>query len=341
MEAWDAAVDVSNVCWDEQLPPRGVRAPVWGRLRLVLGAWNRAHASGARFDLVADAALERDLDDTREFGRLLAVGELAVVPHADTEILDLAREHSLHVLTRDRFLQHRSVHPWIVEQPERFHRWQYSGGKVTIVPLGIQRYQPPVTSPSAGDAGASQRGHGRLDPADSRYRAILAVRWECAATGCAARGVLRVLPRVTGTGEPRCPVCGGPLKARGQRGRVQAIIVADCATETEIVRLVLEPGVSTTIGSAPAPKVLGLLPYAAPEFRGGVGRLSRQHAALRVEEPRPGLRRMVVTDLWSGSGTSVVHPPGRPKPADPGREVPVMNRGQIILGGAVMLRFPP
>lgn len=336
MESWDAVVDVSNVCWDEQLPPRGVRAPVWGRLRLVLEAWRRAHGSGARFDLVTDAALERDLDDTREFGRLLAVGELAAVPHADTEILDLAREHSVHVLTRDRFLQHRSAHPWISEHPERFHRWQYSGGKVTIVPLGIQRYQP-----SADNAGAGSPGHRPLAPADPRYPAILASRWECAAVRCAAQGMLRVLPRVTPAGEPRCPGCGGPLKNRGQRGQVQPITVADCATETEIARLVLEPGVPATIGSVPAPKVLGLLPYAAPEFRRAVRRLSRQHAALRVEEPRPGLRRMVVTDLWSGSGTSVVHPPGRPKPAEPGREVPVMDRGHIILGDAVILRFSP
>lgn len=339
MSAWDAVVDVSNVCWDEQLPPRGVRAPVWERLRLVLEAWRRAHGKGALFDLVADAALVRDLDDAREYGRLLAAGELTEVPHADTEVLELAREHSLHVLTRDRFLQHRSAHPWIVEHPERFHRWQYSGGKVTIVPLGIQRYQPPAPSPSAADAGARSRGRRRLDPDDPRYRTILAVRWECTTTRCAAPGMLRVLPDLTGDGEPRCPVCGGPLKNRGQRDRVHAIIVADYATETEIARLVLEPGTPVTIGSAPAPKILGLLPYTVPEFRDAAGRLSRQHAELRVEEPRPGLRRMVVTDLWSGSGTSVVHPPGKPKPADPGREVPVLGQGRIILGDAITLRF--
>lgn len=339
MGAWDATVDVSNVCWDEQLPPRGVRAPVWGRLRLILEAWRRAHGSGAQFDLVADAALEHDLDDTREYGRLLAIGELIVVPHADTEILQLAREHSLQVLTRDRFLQHHGAHPWIVEHPERFHRWQYSGGKVTFAPLGLQRYQAPATPSSPGGSGAGPRNQQRIAPGDSRYPAILATRWECAAPRCPARGELRVLPQATGTGEPRCPACGGPLKDHGQRGWVQAIIVAERATETEIVRLALEPGALVTIGSAPAPKVLGLLPYAAPEFRGAVGRLSRQHAELRVEEPRPGLRRMVVTDLWSGSGTAVIHPPGKPKPAEPGREIPVMERGQIILGDAVTLRF--
>lgn len=334
-------VDVSNVCWDEQLPPRGVRAPVWGRLRLVLGAWRREHGSSARFDLVADAALERDLDDTREYGRLLAARELTAVPHADTEILDLAREHSLQVLTRDRFLQHHGAHPWIVEHPERFHRWQYSGGKVTIAPLGLPRYQAPATPAPPGGSGAGHQGQRRIDPGDSRYRGMLTTRWECAAPRCPARGELRVLPRVTAAGGARCPVCGGPLKDRGRRGRVQAIIVADYVTEAEIVRLALEPGATVTIGSAPAPKVLGLLPCAAPEFRGAVGRLSRQHAELRVEEPRPGARRMVITDLWSGSGTAVLHPPGKPKPAEPGREIPVMERGQVILGGAVTLRFSP
>src|SRR5215469_16328344 len=107
MGRWDAVIDVSNVCWDEQLPPRGRRAPAWGRLELVMAAWRRQHGNAARFSLVADDALLHDLDDAWEYGRLLAAGELVTAPHADAEILALARDHHLHVITRDRFLQHR------------------------------------------------------------------------------------------------------------------------------------------------------------------------------------------------------------------------------------------
>ena len=39
MSAWDAVVDVSNVCWSPYLPPEDRRKPHWHRLQLVLAAW--------------------------------------------------------------------------------------------------------------------------------------------------------------------------------------------------------------------------------------------------------------------------------------------------------------
>jgi hypothetical protein len=344
MTAWDAVVDVSNVCWDEQLPPRGVRSPVWGRLGLVLMAWRRAHGEGTRFDLVADAALEHNLDDAREYCRLLAARDLVAVPHADMEILAIAREHRLHVLTRDRFLVHLSAHPWIVNHPERFHRWQYADGKVTIVPLGSQgSWQPTV--PAAGTRPPGKR----LDPADPRYGAVLRTRWACGSTRCPDGGQpLLLVPRVTSVGEPRCPACGGPLKDRGQRGQAREVIVAARASEAEILRLVLDVGTPVTVGLARAPGTLGLLAYADAEYHAQISQVSRRHATLRVEEPGPGRWRMVVTDLWSSTGTAVQHRSGagpaglgQPKPAEPGRDTPVMDGGRVILGNAVTLRFPP
>src|SRR5215469_7555396 len=133
---WDAVIDVSNVCWDHQLPPAGTRRPVWSRLHLVMAAWRRSHGDRVRFELVADDALVHDLaGDTREYGRLLRAGTLAVEPVADIRILALARDRGLHVLTRDHYVDHRRAHPWIESAAERFHRWQAKGKKIEFVPL--------------------------------------------------------------------------------------------------------------------------------------------------------------------------------------------------------------
>jgi hypothetical protein len=310
-------------------------------------AWRRAHGEGTRFDLVADAALEHHLDDAREYSRLLAARDLVAVPHADAKILAIAREHGLHVLTRDRFLVHLSAHPWIVDHPERFHRWQYAGGKVTIVPLGVQPHVPAV--PAATAALVRPPGQRRLDPADPRYSAVLHTRWACGSTRCPDGGQpLVVLPRITPAGEPRCPACGGPLKDRGPRGQAREVIVAARASEAEILRLVLDVGTPVTVGLARAPGIVGLLAYADADYHALIGQVSRRHATLRVEEPMPGRCRLVVTDLWSSTGTAVEHRSGpgpaglgKQKPAEPGRDTPVMDGGRVILGNAVTLRFPP
>src|SRR5690348_2180513 len=113
MGGWNAVIDVSNVCWDAQLPPEGHRRPIWSRLQLVMQAWRRQHGRDARFHLVADDSLVHSLDDLREHGRLQTSGRLTVVPVADVEILSLARDHDVHIITRDHFVDHRCEHPWI------------------------------------------------------------------------------------------------------------------------------------------------------------------------------------------------------------------------------------
>ena len=343
MGGWDAVIDVSNVCWDEQLPPRGWETPTWGRLGLVMAAWRRQHGSTARLDLVADQALLHDLDDAREYGRLLATGELVAAPHADVEILALARKRGLHVITRDRFLQHRAEHAWIAQSPERFHRWQYSARKVSIVPLDIERVQQPSASPPAHPSG---REHLRLEPHHPRYQAFLQRRWQCGSTRCpeGGQGHLLVLPMVSVQGEPRCPVCGGPLKDRGQRRReFHEIVVADLAAEADLLRFALEADETVTIGSSGTRGGLSLSTYADSQFSAGMAKVSRRHVTFGIEMPQPGLWRMIVTDLWSSSGTTVQHPSGtalgKPKPVEPGRETPVMEGGRVILADAVTLRL--
>ena len=137
MAGSDAVVDVSNVCWSSALPPLGKRSPVWGRLELVIDAWRQLHGPDVKFHLLADESLVHILDDPSGLGELQASGTLITSPVADTKILQLARDHDLHVITRDHFIDYRSAHPWIEQHPDRFHSWETEGGVVNIVPLGI------------------------------------------------------------------------------------------------------------------------------------------------------------------------------------------------------------
>jgi hypothetical protein len=76
--------------------------------------------------------------------------------------------------------------------------------------------------------------------------------------------------------------------------------------------------------------------------------VSRKHLLLRVEEPRPDVRRLVVTDLGSSNGTRVEQPVpgetgkqafGKPRAVQPGKQAIVMAGERLVLGDAVIVRL--
>ena len=343
MGRWDAVIDVSNVCWDPQLPPVGRRAPVWGRLELVMAAWRQAHGSDARIGLVADNSLEHVLDDARELRRLRASGGIATRPVADEEILILARDHERHVLSRDHYVDQRRDHPWIPDAPERFHRWLFDGQAVTIVPSGIRKHTEQEVS--AVIEGKQLKWRHRLDPYNSRHRAVLQIRWQCPNTLCPEsahwQGQLLVWPVVTDHGQARCPTCDEPLTELGPRKRIYEIVAAE-RSGAEIMRFPLEAGTPVLVGRGLTIKGVNLQPYGLTASAAEAAEaVSRRHLALLVEEPSPGKRRMVVTDLDSSNGTVVERPPGAGKPtaAQPGKKLHVTEKDLIVLGDAVTLRL--
>jgi hypothetical protein len=345
MGGWNAVIDVSNVCWDAQLPPEGHRRPIWSRLQLIMQAWRWQYGRDALFHLVADDSLVHSLDDLREHGQLETSGRLTVVPIADVEILALAREHGLHVISRDHFVDYRREHPWIETSPGRFHRWESHGGTVRIVPLAIIPRSPPEIS-SAGEFKELKRH--QLDPKNPRYRSILQTRWQCANSLCREaahwQGQLLVLPVVTNRGEPRCPTCAGELTDLGPRRRFHEIVVEDASSGDEIMRFPLEADSPVIVGRGRSLRGgVDLQVYGTTESRSAVTTVSRRHVVLRAEEPRPDARRLVVADLESLNGTTVRHPSasglGKPKIVPPGKEAIVIDGGQVVLGGTVLLRF--
>jgi len=139
MASWNAVVDVSNVCWSPHLPPLGRQAPAWDRLGLVMAAWREQHGADTRLELVADDSLVRVLGpDARAFLELKRGGGIRTASVADDEILRLAHEGGLYVITRDHYIDHRAAHRWIDQSPERFQAWETIDGVVRLAPLGIR-----------------------------------------------------------------------------------------------------------------------------------------------------------------------------------------------------------
>lgn len=344
MHTWDAVVDVSNVCWSPQLPPVGIRKPLWHRLELVLAAWRELHGSDARFILVADESLARVLDDLSEYRRLRKDGELAARPVADSLILELARERGLHVITRDHYVDHRASHPWIENAPERFHRWStVAGQEVRIEPLGIM----PRSAQEVSEAiEAKDLRRVRLDSRNPQHRRILGTRWKCDNTLCVQaaqwQDQLLVWPFVTAGGMVLCPSCHLPLTELGPRDPLYEAVVESRGSGDEVMRFPVEVNTPVIIGRGAAIKGVNLAMHHGPADS-DLRKVSRQHLLVRIEEMSGGSRRMVATDLGSRNGTEVERWTGtalqQPKPLSPDQEVILGYRDRLILGGVVSLRL--
>lgn len=343
MHTWDAAVDVSNVCWSPQLPPLGSRKPLWHRLGLVLAAWRELHGSHTRFVLVADESLVRVLDEVSEYRRLRKNGELATRPVADSLILDLARDRGLHVITRDHYVDHRARHPWIENSPERFHRWSTAGGRVRIEPLGIVPHSAQEVSEAME---AKDLRRVRLDSRKPQHRRILGTRWKCENTLCVQaaqwQDQLLVWPFVTPGGMVLCPSCNLALTELGPRDPLYEAVVESRGSGEEFMRFPVEVNSPMIIGRGAAIKGVNLAMHHG-SAHADLGKISRQHLLMRIEDVSGGSRRMAVTDLWSRNGTEVERWTGtafqQPKLLSPDHEAILGHRDRLILGGAVSLRL--
>ncbi|HTU74041.1 MAG TPA: hypothetical protein VMG38_11040 [Trebonia sp.] len=354
MGDWDAVIDVSNVCWSPALPPMRKRRAYWSRLGLVMAAWRREHGDDARLHLVADASLRRVIDSPEDLQRLKDSGELLTATVADGVILDLARENGLHVITHDHYVDHRDTYRWIEQFPERFHRWETVDGDVRIIPLDI-------TPRSAQDISMARElkdlRRTRLDTRNPEHRRILHTRWKCANTSCSQaatwQGQLLVWPVLSLSGEAMCPACDRPLEALGPRAQLFEVVVAERASQAEIMRFPLEADVPVIVGRGTvkgidlSPTALSLLPglsHQVPEsFHDAVGRVSRLHLLMRIEAVGDINWRLAVIDLdsrnhteverWQGSGFL----PSRDVPPD--KETYLSAKDRLILAGTVQLRL--
>jgi hypothetical protein len=343
--SWNAVIDVSNVCWSPYLPPVGRQAPVWDRLGLVMGAWREQHGADARLELVADDSLVRVLGpDARSFIELKRDGGIRTASVADGEILRLARESSLHVITRDHYIDPRAAHRWIDQSPDRFHAWDTIDGVVRLTPLGIR-------TRSAQDVSQARevkvlRYAAKLDARNQAHRKVLQTRWKCPNTSCRQaaqwQGQLLAWPGISPEGAAVCPSCRRVLVALGPRSAVHEVVVADLESQEEILRFPLEVDCPVLVGRGVAVKGIDLAMH-ADGGRPVIDTVSRQHLMMRLTNAGSANWRLSVLDLNSTNGTTVQRwtgsgfDPAKPVPAD--QETHLGTRDQVILGDTVLLRL--
>jgi hypothetical protein len=345
MGSWNAVVDVSNVCWSPYLPPVGRSAPVWDRLGLVMAAWRSQHGDDARFELVADESLHRVLGvDARHLAALRDDGQIRTASVADEEILRLAFQGGLHVITRDHYIDHRAAHRWIDQSPERFHAWDTVDDAVRLAPLGIR-------TRSAQDVSMARevkvlRWSAKLDARNQAHRKILQTRWRCPNTSCRQaaqwQGQLLAWPRLNPDGAAVCPSCRRPLTALGPRAALHEVVVAELDSLAEIMRFPLEVDFPLIVGRGPAVKGIDLAMYSDGD-RPVIDMVSRMHLMMRLTDAGSANMRLSVLDLNSTNGTTVQRWAGsdfgspRAVPAD--AETYLGTRDRLILGDAVLLRL--
>jgi hypothetical protein len=345
MASWNAVVDVSNVCWSPHLPPLGRQAPVWDRLGLVMAAWREQHGADTRLELVADDSLVRVLGpDARAFLELKRGGGIRTASVADDEILRLAHEGGLYVITRDHYIDHRAAHRWIDQSPERFQAWETIDGVVRLAPLGIR-------TRSAQDVSQARevkvlRYATKLDARNQAHRKILQTRWKCPNTSCRQaaqwQGQLLAWPGMSPEGAAVCPSCRRQLVALGPRAALHEVVVADLESQEEILRFPLEVECPVIVGRGTAVKGIDLAMY-ADGGRSVIDTVSRQHLMMRLTNAGSANWRLSVIDLNSTNGTTVQRwtgsgfDPPRLVPAD--TETHLGTRDQVILGDTVLLRL--
>ena len=345
MLSWNAVVDVSNVCWSPYLPPLGRQAPVWDRLSLVMSAWRAQHGPDTLLELVADDSLVRVLGpDARPFLELKRAGGIRTASVADDEILRLAREGRLHVITRDHYIDHRAAHRWIEQSPERFHAWDTIDGAVRLAPLGIRTRSAQDVS-QAREVKVLRYG-AKLDARNQAHRKILQTRWKCPNTSCRQaaqwQGQLLAWPGISPEGAAVCPSCRRVLVDLGARSALHEVVVADLESREELLRFPLEIDCPVIVGRGVAVKGIDLAMY-ADGGRSVIDTVSRQHLMMRLTNAGSANWRLSVIDLNSTNGTTVQRwtgsgfDPAKPVSAD--TETHLGTRDQVILGDTVLLRL--
>ncbi|MFD0887928.1 hypothetical protein ACFQ08_25590 [Streptosporangium algeriense] len=344
MGEWDAVVDVSNVCWSKALPPVGLEFPVWRRLEPVIAAWRREHGRDARIELVADDSLAAQLQsgDSRLFEEWKRSGRLRTAPVADHLVLDLAAARNLHVISGDKWRDHRRAHAWIETGPDRFHHWTYSDGAVRFRPVGIVPLPMRKVS-QAEELKELSAPRVRLDPV--RHRDIIQTRWRCPNELCPEmrnwREELLVWPSLRPRRRVVCPGCQGPLTALGPRPPHRDVVVELRNTRTEVLRFPVEWNIPLLLGRGEFAKGVDLAQVAV-EFHAAVRKISRRHLSMRLEfagsEPL-----LEVVELGSSRGTEIERGRGAgyesPRLIEPGRRVRMTLGDRLVLGGSVTLRL--
>ncbi|MER6031081.1 FHA domain-containing protein [Streptomyces sp. NPDC001851] len=337
----NAVVDVSNVCWSDEIGPRSKR-PLLSRLDQVTEAWRDRYGAGAELVLVVDRALRHQIsgEQRADFDRRCRQGLLRVVPFADPVLLSLAQERDLQIVSQDRFVDLRRQFRWIEEQPERFHGWRRDGNGLRFVPSGIVPVSGQVKSRAEEDKDLFIRGL-------KDHKDVVRSVWRCASRCFMAQvwpeGLLLWPELDRRTGEPVCPDprCGRPLVRVGDRRPSRELLVERLDLDEDkavLLRFPLEADGCLEIGRGALTHGINL-DGIGREHRDAVARVSRRHLLIEAD----AALTVSVRDVGSSHGTAVRrwegHVLGRPRPLEPGEPVRLGPSDQVVLADSVAVRL--
>lgn len=339
MKAPGAVVDVSNMCWSEQIEPLGRQIPVLSRIDLLRAAWARVY--GSPLILIADRSLLHQLSpsESRTLRSLAHTGEIRLVPYADPVILDLARDQGLQVVSRDHFLDLRRAHPWIPGASERFLTCATRDGVLGFETTGVCEVAEQVKS--RAEEHKQLNWENRIDLDNRAHRRVLRSHWRCVAATCYQAMLwpdrLRLWPAMDDDGTVSCPSCGSRAEQAGPRGVTRVIVVSNHEDDGEILRFPMSGDTALVIGRGGVTNGVDL---AAPDlpYPTSTGKVSRRHLFLRMTAKGTNTHISAV-DLESTNGTEIVRDGADSRNMPPGVESIIGERDFLILGRRVRLRI--
>ncbi|MEU4491930.1 hypothetical protein AB0F96_00375 [Streptomyces sp. NPDC023998] len=342
-----AVVDVSNVCWSEQIAPLGERAPRLGRLDALCEAWRRSRGAQAPLTLIADNSLRYQIprEERPRLDAMVRADEVRLAPTADPELLTLARDSGLHVISRDQFLDLRRTHPWIPSAAVRFLAWRQGPNGLEFVHSGV-REVPEQRKSRAEEEKELIRGSG-INVRQKAHVKVLEQDWRCTAASCLHAMLwperLLLWPDIARRdGTALCPTCGSRLEPVGLRPPVRVVVASEESTDGQILRFPLASDESVLIGRGSLPHGVNLAADGLPHAE-ATRRVSRSHLLLRLSGHggRGQGACLVVTELGSTNGT-VLRPAGghgRTRALVPGEETTLGPADTLVLADAVRLRL--
>ncbi len=234
----------------------GVKPDITSFRRVLDALEIRERDVGLRIYAVADESLlhlrELTQADRHTLARWRESGLIDVTGDADPRILELAAMTGLPVISRDRYLDHRTEHPWLQGNTQQFLEPHLEpDGRLMIRPVDLGVASEWQVSQREEQALLKKQGL-LAGPGRSPLREVLDRSWRCPERICglyrASRGGGAFLPRIR-HGRATCEIHGRELLDDGPRpatAQVKVLVDGNC-----VARFTLAGGTSTAVGRAP------------------------------------------------------------------------------------------
>lgn len=248
--AADFIVDLSNVIRS------GVRPSIIRFDRLVDALTIMERDPDVKVYAVADESLlclrELPQPDRRTLVRWHEGTLIDVTGDADARILELAAMTGLPVITRDRFVGHRTEHPWLQGNTRQFLEPQVEpDGRLVICPVDLGVAADWMISQHEEQDVLKKQGL-LAGPRRSPLLEVLERSWRCPEESCRLYAARRrggaFLPRIR-RGRATCEIHGRELLDDGPRPSTAQLKVL--VERTCVARFIIVAGTSIAIGRSP------------------------------------------------------------------------------------------